>query len=200
LAQKSLGTFDKQQNFNPVPFDPKNISGISQRYSNPTSYAIIRNNQYLEGLKRIVQEMQADIKQNKDRYEFDVLIASQTDDSGAHISHIDDNGVMREIYDPYYIIGSGSAQYYGAMFVKPLSKRIDLRINEFAETAYFTIKFIDRFGIDDTIGLEGEKPLVFMIPNNGRVERAPDDLLDEWEANTNKMLDKFIKFGIRGLS
>jgi hypothetical protein len=80
--------------------------------------------------------MKADIKQNKDRYEFDVLITSKTDESGAHISHTDVNGVMREIYDPYYIIGSDSAQYYGAMFVKPLSKRTDLRINEFRETAF----------------------------------------------------------------
>jgi hypothetical protein len=73
--------------------------------------------------------MKADIKQNKDRYEFGVLIASKTDDGGAHISHIDVNGVMREIYDSYYIIGSDYAQYYGAMLVKPLSKWTDLRIN-----------------------------------------------------------------------
>lgn len=199
LAQKSRGKFDAQQNFNPVPFDPQNTSGISQGYSNPTSYAIIRNNQYLEGLKKIVQEMKADIKQNKDRYEFDVLIASQTADSGAHISHIDVNGVLREIYDSYWIIGSDSAQYYGAMFVKPLSKRTDVRINEFGETAYFTIKYIDRFGIDDSVGLEGEKPLVYMIPNDGPVERAPKALLDEWESNTNKLLEKFEKYSIRGL-
>jgi hypothetical protein len=154
----------------------------------------------LEGLKKIVQKMKAEIRQNKDRYEFDVLIASQTDDSGAHVSHIDDNGVMNEIFDSYYIIGSGSAQYYGIMFVKPLSKRTDLKINEFGETAYFTIKYIDRFRIDDTIGLEGEKPLVYMIPNYGPVERAPNALLDEWESNTNKVLDKIEKYSIHGLS
>jgi hypothetical protein len=125
----------------------------------------------LEGLKKIVQKMKAEIRQNKDRYEFDVLIASQTDDSGAHVSHIDDNGV-----------------------------RTDLKINEFGETAYFTIKYIDRFRIDDTIGLEGEKPLVYMIPNYGPVERAPNALLDEWESNTNKVLDKIEKYSIHGLS
>lgn len=94
---------------------------------------------------------------------------------------------------------SDSAQYYRAIFVKPLSKRTDLRINEFGETAYFTIKYIDRFGIDDTIGLEGGKHLVYMIPNDGPVERAPNALLDEWESNTNKVLDKFEKYNIRGL-
>jgi hypothetical protein len=198
LAQRSRGIYDENLNFNPVPFDPKNISGISQSYSNPTSYTIIRNNEYLEGLKRIVQRMKDDIKQNKDRYAFDVLVASQTDDR-AHISHIDDNSVLREIYDAYYVIGSDSAQHYGTMFVKPLSKRTPLTINEFGETAYFTIKYLDRFEIDDRVGLKDEKPLVYMIPNNGAVDIASDTLLNEWELNTNKVLNKYEKYGIRGL-
>lgn len=92
-----MGVYDEQQNFQPIPFDPKNVSGISQRYSNPTSYPIIPQSSYLEGLKEIVRLKKTDIKKNKVLYPFDVLIASQTSDEKSHLSYINDNGVLNEI-------------------------------------------------------------------------------------------------------
>lgn len=115
------------------------------------------------------------ITQNRDRYEFDVLIASQTidgDSSRAHLSYIDDNGIMNEIFDPYIIIGSDSAKFYGSIFIKPFYKKI-LRMNESAELAYFTL--------------------------NGQIDKASNTLLGEWESETNKMLDNFEQQGIHKL-
>jgi hypothetical protein len=84
------------------------------------------------------------------------------------------------------------------MFVKPLQKE-STKMSEFAELAYFTIKYMDRFGIDDTVGLMGEKPLVYFIPDRGTVERASDEFLRLCEDNTNQMLDNFKSVGIRKL-
>ncbi len=198
LAQQSRGKYDNEQEFKPIPFDPKSFSGITAIYSNPTTYPVIQHNAYLTGLKKIVREQKADIKQNSDQYPFDVLIASQTDIGTTHLYYIDDNGVMNEIFDPYIIIGSPSAQFYGSMFVKPFFKTI-LSMNEFGQTAYFTIKYIDRFKIEVTIGLEGEKPLVYIVPKKGLICKAPDSLIQEWESNTNKMLDNYEKQGIHKL-
>ena len=181
-----------------MPSDPKNFSGITVTYSNPSD-PIIPHNVYLEGLKKIVRDQKADIKNNRDQYLFDVLISAINVHWDRTFFLIDDNGVMNEIFEPYIIIGSPSARCYGSVFVKPFYKR-SFDMNEFGETAYFTIKYIDRFNIDDTIGLEGEKPLSNTIPKNGRIGRAPDNLIQEWESNTDKMLDNYQKQGIHKLS
>jgi len=126
------------------------------------------------------------------------LIGSQTSEGLAHLSYIDDNGVLSDIFDPYIIIGSKTAPFYGSIFIKPFYKH-DIKMTDFAKLAYFTIKYIDRFNLDDAIGLEREKPLVFIIPNKGIVGEASDSLVDDWESNTNKMLENFEKNGISKL-
>jgi 20S proteasome alpha/beta subunit len=190
LAQNSLGVYDEQQTFKPIPFDPKNVSGISQSYSNPTSYPIIPQSSYLKGLKEIVRLKKADINKNKDLYPFDVLIASQTSDRKSHLSYIDDNGVLNEIFDPYIIIGSDSAHMYGSVFLKPLVKT-GTKTYEFAQIAYFTIKYIDRFRLEDRITLEGEEPLIYIISNRGEIGKAPNNLMEKWKSETDNMLDNF---------
>jgi 20S proteasome alpha/beta subunit len=197
LAQKSLGIYDEKQEFKSITFDPKNILGIVQKYSNPTTYPIIPDTKYLEGLKQIFNDKKADIKRNKDRYAFDILIAYQIDNREAQVYCIDDNGVMNRIYEPHIIIGSDTAQVYGSMFVKPFYGK-NLTMEAFTELAYFTIKYIDRFNIDDTVGLGGKNPLVYLIPHDGKIAKAPDALLYNWESNSKKILDKFESDRIEG--
>ena len=198
LAQKSRGTFNDTSQFSPLRFDSSVFSGVTQVYSSPTSYPIIHQPTYLKGLEQLVQERRNSIRRNKDQYVFDVLIASQTSEGLAHLSYIDDNGVLSEIFDPYVIIGSKTAPAYGSVFIKPLYTD-EIKIIDFAKLAYFTIKYIDRFNLDDTIGLVGKKPQAFFIPNKGEVEEASDNLITEFESDTDKMLDNFEKNGISKL-
>jgi hypothetical protein len=44
-------------------------------------------------------------------------------------------------------------------------------MNDVGEIAYFIIKCADRFKTDINVGLEGQKPLVWLIPNDGTIER-----------------------------
>lgn len=79
LAQRSRGRYDETREFKRIPFDPTNVFGISQRSENSTSYPVIQHVEYLDGLRKIATEKREEIRLNKDRYPFDVLIASQTD-------------------------------------------------------------------------------------------------------------------------
>jgi hypothetical protein len=192
LAQRSLGIYNGTE-FETIPYDPRNISGITSIYFNPTTYPMIPHSQYLDGLREIVRKKKEGIRQNRDRYEFDVLVASQTHYGGvsrAHLSYIDENDAINEIHDPYIIIGSDSAKFCGSIFLKPFYNK-NLNMDELARLAHFTLKYIDRFKIDYTIGLEGQLPLVYMNPHNGQINKTPDTLLEEWDCNTNKMLDNF---------
>lgn len=195
LAQNSRGMFNERAEFRPLQFDSSVFSGVAQLYSSSTTYPVIHHPRYLEGLKQIARKKKDDVKQNKDRYRFDVLVASQTNEGLARLSYIDDNGALNDIFDPYIIIGSDSAAMYGSVFIKSLYKQ-NIKTNDFAKLAYFTIKYIDRFKLDDTIGLEDGRPVVFIIPNKGDVGRASDSLMDGWESDTNKMLDNFEMHGI----
>ena len=135
LVQKSLGIYDNDGEFKPVPFDPTNVSGISQSNFKSTDYPVIQHEKYLKGLRELIVEKKAEIRLNRDRYPFDVLVGSQTDDS-ASLAYFDDNGSTNEINDPFIIIGSESAQFYGSMFVKPLQKP-DTKMSEFCGIGLF---------------------------------------------------------------
>ena len=83
------------------------------------------------------------------------------------------------------------------MFVSPLWNT-SIIMNEFALIGYFTIKYIDKFELHNGIGLYGDRPQVWFIPNEGPLLRDRDcpQLIDSFEYNTNKMLQNFKKDGI----
>jgi 20S proteasome alpha/beta subunit len=193
LAQKSLGHYDEKQEFEYIPFNPKNISGITIRYPTETSYPVIHLFRYLEELGAIVKKRKQETK--ADIYTFEVLVASRTDTNETYLGYIDEHGTMNDMHE-YIIIGSDKTS--DSLFLKPLWNS-DMKMKEFAELAYFIIKYVDRFKTDNTVGLEGEKPLVWLIPNKGDIDKAPNDFMEEWESNTNKMLDNFVKYGIKKL-
>jgi 20S proteasome alpha/beta subunit len=200
LAIRSLGYHDpQQQKFTTVPYNAAAVSGVAEIYPSISSinHPAIPLYSYLDGLKNIVKKYKSELKNNSD-YSFDVLVASRAEDSGAaYLSYIDDNGMMEDVdaFRKFIVIGSYETRVAAEFLLKPLSNP-NMTINEFAELAYFIIKYVDRFKTDVTVGLEGQRPLVFMIPNRGDVGEAPDNLMDEWESNTNNMLNNFQRNGI----
>ena len=70
----------------------------------------------------------------------------------------------------------------------------------FTELGFFVMKYIDRFGIDDKVGLLNELPLVWFIPHTGNIRKVEDkNLLEKWNKRTDEMLDNFEKDGINKL-
>jgi 20S proteasome alpha/beta subunit len=195
LAQESLGFYADNHEFKRIPFNPKNISGIAIRYPIETSYPVIQFDSYLKGLIAIIKKYKRETARDSSLYSFDVLVASRTD-SEAYLGYIDDYGMIMNDIDKYIMIGSEKTSNFPLL--KPLWNS-NMKMNEFAELAYFIIKYVDRFKTDDTVGLEGDKPLVWLIPNKGDIDKAPNDFIEEWEYNTNKMLDNLVKYGIKKL-
>lgn len=73
-------------------------------------------------------------------------------------------------------------------------------MDEFAEAAYFIIKYVDRFKTDITVGLECQKPLVGVIPNIGTPSKASDSYIEALDSKVNQMLDNYSRDGIRLLT
>ena len=194
LAQKSLGIFDEQQNFQNLPSDFRNISGAAFRYSNISSFPVIRLFNYLEDLGTIVKNSNTN---PSNEYHFDILVATQNyDTSKATLHYIDEYGNLNDIYDQK-IIGSGNI--YASFFLKPFLKS-NLRMETFTELGFFVMKYIDRFGIDDKVGLLKELPLVWFIPHSGNIAKIDDkNLLEKWNNRTDEMLNNFEKDGINKL-
>ena len=73
-------------------------------------------------------------------------------------------------------------------------------MEKFTELGFFVLKYIDRFGIDNKVGLLGELPLVWFIPHTGNIIRIDDKtLLDRWNNRTDEMLKNYEKYGIEKL-
>lgn len=109
---------------------------------------------------------------------------------------IDSDGTHSDI-PKQIIIGSGET--YASFFLKPFLKS-DFTMESFAELGFFVIKYIDRFGIDDKVGLLGELPLVWFIPHSGTICKVYDkNLLEKWNKRTDEMLNNFEKYGINKL-
>ena len=197
LANKLSGYYDeKGQRFTTFPVDPSVTSGVATLYhtsKESPQYPVIRLYKYLEELKIIVQ------KYKKESF-FDVLVASRTlDNMDTHLEYIGENG-MTDIGNDrgYTVIGSNETHVAAEFLMKSLWKK-SLKMDAFTEMAYFIIKYVDRFKTDIKVGLEGEKPLVWLIPNEGEIDKATDNYLKKLENNTDQMLDTLVKHGLKPL-
>ncbi len=63
-------------------------------------------------------------------------------------------------------------------------------MKEFAEVAYFIIKYIEHHGIDARVGVGSRKPHVWKIPNTRLFELHMDEMLTELEELTQERLSK----------
>jgi 20S proteasome alpha/beta subunit len=204
LANKSRGYYDERQHqFTTTPYDPSVTSGVAVTYHTSIAsphYPVIPFHSYLDGLKRIIQKYKREAAGNPS-YFFDVLVVARTQDNmHAYLGYIDDKGMMTDIGNDkrYIAIGSDKITAFALSILKPLWKN-DLKMKEFAELAYFIIKYVDRFKTDYTVGLEAENPSVWFIPHIGEPDKASDEFMQQCENNVNTMLDNFESHGIRKL-
>jgi hypothetical protein len=74
-------------------------------------------------------------------------------------------------------------------------------MKEFALLSFFVIKYIDKFHLDDGVGLNGFNPQVLFIPNTQDLFKLEDNplLREKFELETNKMLKNFEREGIKKL-
>lgn len=172
------------------------ISGIihvmpTELFQDSTHESVLNLHPYLEKLAGIITKYRKRYRTN-----FDVLFAAQTQERGAVLQYIDQEGFPSDILNRYKIIGSG--EIVANALLKPLWHK-DLPMEQFAEVAYFIIKYFDKFEIDYKVGLGGMKPQVWFIPDNLKqaVKEADSETLDNYEINTDQMLENFTKYGLK---
>jgi hypothetical protein len=185
-------------NYQDTKISPR-VSGAVNTYSlNFNSQGILEPDNsvklfsYINKLQTTVKEL----RRNNNR-DFDVLFCTQTQDRGAVIHYLHHDGTPEDIYD-FKIIGDG--EKIALMFVSPLYHP-NISMNDFAIIGYFTIKYIDKFELHNGIGLGGQKPQVWFIPNHGNLYRDKDcpQLIESFELKTNKMINNFLEYGLNKL-
>jgi 20S proteasome alpha/beta subunit len=183
---------DLQPEPKPGAWQNMQVSGIIEMISNKPedSYSY-----YTEHLSRLVKE----VNQNEADYDkILLLVGMQLKDRGAILLQFNEKGYPIE-ERKYIAIGSGESYTY--VFLKPFY-RPDITMREFARLGYFTIKYMDRFEIDEGSGLSRSKPFdrpqIWFIPDSGRLYHGDEhpDLIGEFESDTNKMLDNLEQKGL----
>jgi hypothetical protein len=145
VAQQNLRIQTSETETKTLPFDPKNVSGITNVYPTTiTGTPRVDIYSYLDKLGEVVK------KYNKGN-SFEVLVTAQTDDKGSLIFYFGTDGNHSDQHE-YIITGDGRTQ--AVALLKPLWSK-DMSLNDFTRVSYFIIKYIDRFGLNNTVGLGG---------------------------------------------
>jgi hypothetical protein len=96
------------------------------------------------------------------------------------------DGTMELVTD-YKAIGTG--ERYGSIFLKQ-NWHPDMTMKHVAELGYFIIKYIEKFYLDLSVGVNTYKPQIWFIPDNEVDHCADGQLLDAYEENTKKRLER----------
>ena len=185
---------------NKTTFDSTKVSGILQRYPFLDEDKAIFFGNYERQLEDIVRNTNS-------RYEdrvgepFEILLATQLYSQHAVLRHIGIRGAADDIAyrkNKFKIIGGGEP--FARVLLTPFWYD-EIKMEDFARLAYFTIKYLDFFAIDDSVGLGGNKPQVWFIPDVGQIynEKNRTGIIEKFEKDTNRTLEKFKLSGINAL-
>jgi 20S proteasome alpha/beta subunit len=115
---------------------------------------------------------------------FHLLVAVGFSNKKSSLTHISAYGWPRTI-DGCIAIGSG--QHYAKIFQKHVWNP-NMNMKEVAEIGYFTIKYIEEFGLDQTVGLDGKQPQIWFIRDRLDDKQATKQFLTKLEKNTETRL------------
>jgi 20S proteasome alpha/beta subunit len=149
---------------------------------------------YLEKLSEIIRKY----KTRYPPYNFDVILAAQTQEKRAYLEYIDSSGLPSDIYDSYKILGSGNI--VANAFLKSVWSK-DITMEDFGELCYFIIKYFDKFEIDYTVGLGGMKPQIWFIPDDltKQVTEADESTLNKYDKNSDSIFQNLKRYGFKKL-
>lgn len=170
--------------FDPVGFETS-VSGIIYPYSpmvDTTAKEVILY-PYLESLESIIKNFKKPYS-----YDFDVLFAAQIISKGAVLCYISDDGLSEDI-DKYKVIGSG--EIAASVFLRAINPN-NITMRDFAKWGFFIIRYIEEYGIDNTVGVGKDKPQIYFIPNEGHLCQADAIFLEECE-NSKLVMERNLK-------
>jgi hypothetical protein len=119
--------------------------------------------------------------------EIEVLVAAKLAQPLVALRHIHYAGVADEV--PKYI-AIGSGEPFGEVFLSHLW-RDNMTMSEAAEVDHFIIRYIDRFRLNETVGVGDKQPQIWLLPNNDMPREADELTLNKLDKLMNERLTRF---------
>jgi len=119
---------------------------------------------------------------------FDVLVGIAYPDRESTLTYIDTYGLPNAV-ETYQTIGMG------ARYSKPFLKEawnVDLTMEQVAEIGYFIIRYIEKLGLDLSVGLDNENPQVWYIPNRYEENEQHQVIRNDDRPASNEELDRIL--------
>jgi 20S proteasome alpha/beta subunit len=166
---------------------------IAQKYEDAISI-----NDYMNDIRDKVRDYYKLYKNTLYPWDFDILFAAQTRDRGAILKHIYGGDALIEDVTRYRVIGSENGRILNSTLLEPLWP-YKMTMRKAAEFGYFIIKYIERYYLDNFIGVGNKKPQIWFIHNTDKVDELQDEsALNELENTTKTRIDNF-ESNLRGL-
>lgn len=145
------------------------------------------------GFEPFVEKIEEIVTRLNQRYrdkvvdEIEVLIAAKLAQPLVAFRHIHYAGVADEVLK-YKAIGSGEP--FGEVFLNHLWRN-DMTMWQATEVGHFIISYIDRFRLDETVGVGDKQPQIWFLPNDNMPHEADEPSLNKLAKLTNERLSRF---------
>jgi 20S proteasome alpha/beta subunit len=147
-----------------VIFGSSGFTGNYELFRGRVKSHVRKNIVWIDDVIGVFSDISYDLNKRYNFHEnlvFDVLIRIAYPDTDSTLTHIDSNGTP-ETVETYKAIGAG-AKYAKAYLDKNWNKQMTMI--EVAELGYFIIRCIEKFRLEESVGLDGDHPQVWFIPN-----------------------------------
>ena len=124
--------------------------------------------------------------------DFELLLGIQEAENSS-LTYINPWGASENISD-YHAIGSG--ELYGSFLLKKLW-RINMKMIECIELGYRVIKFIEKFELDESVGISREKAQIIFIPSKYEIKEGSEKLFTKLEEVSSEWLLQYEDFRIQ---
>jgi 20S proteasome alpha/beta subunit len=153
----------------------------------------ITSDRFIIKLSEVTRQLFENYKYYYGQYEVLVAISgTKTVDGRSALKLIFENGKIEPV-NLFQAIGGGAP--YGLVYLKEFfNKNSITTMNQAAELGHFIIKYIEKYQLDNTVGLGSEcvnkYPQIHFIPDNEPDYPATSQLLEQMEETTKNKLEK----------
>lgn len=148
---------------------------------------------FVTKLSEVTHQLFEDYKYDYGEYEALVAISGRRlADGRSSLRHVFESGKIESV-PKFHAVGGGAP--YGLVYIKELfDKNPTLTMNQAAEMGFFIIKYIEKYQLDNTVGLgtdcKNKYPQIHFIPDNEPDYPAAEKLLGQIEQSVNERLDR----------
>jgi 20S proteasome alpha/beta subunit len=147
-----------------VVFGSSGSTGNYELFRSRVLSHIRKNNVLIDDITNVLSDMAFELNKRyefKENLIFDVLVAIAYPDKDSILTYIDAYGSTHMV-ENYRAIGAGAK--YAKMYLEKTWNN-NLTMEQVAELGYFIIKCIEKFKLEESVGLDNENPQVWYIPN-----------------------------------